>query len=373
MESSGIPDCNQDTAIEAFQIAMVQGSHFHSSLVKKTPTNMSKLNSRAQNYIRLEENEVTRQQRATLVTVENRPKERSSTPGAHRKPPTIEGRAPEKKSRTTERVTPLKVTLARLYHETKARNIFQIPPPIKQPMEQRDQNKYCAFHSNFGHLTNDCRSLRRQVEALIAKGELTKYLITPGQQRQQDRARAIPIAVIESHPVRVINTIHGRPEEDKQSGNSYRIQLKPAHKLRRIGEINTVDCKPNPAQVSFPKGDLRRLKLAADQIRPIKSPLVGFDGRRVEPTGVITLSVTATKRSLKENFVIVDIHPTYNLLMGQGWIHRMEGVPLTLHQVMRCISPNGQEVIDILGDQVTAKKCYHTTVYPSEKDKKLLK
>ncbi|XP_059627304.1 uncharacterized protein LOC132270114 [Cornus florida] len=127
-------------------------------------------------------------------------------------------------------------------------------------MEQRDQSKHCAFHSDFGRLTNDCRSLRRQVEALIAKGELTEYLITPGQPRQLDRARAIPKAAVESHPIWVINTIHGRLEEDEQSGNSYRIQLKQAHKLRRIGEINTVDCKPNPVQVSFHKDDLRRVQ-----------------------------------------------------------------------------------------------------------------
>ncbi|XP_059629844.1 uncharacterized protein LOC132272768 [Cornus florida] len=190
--------------------------------------------------------------------------------------------------------------------------------------------------------------------------------------------------MVENHHVRVINTIHGRPDEDEQSGNSYRIQLKQVHKLQRIGEINTVDYKPNLAQVSFHKGDLRRvqhphkdplvvsllvtnclvrrvlidpgsstniitkwtfdqLKLATNQIHPTRSPLVGFDGRRVEHTGVITLSVIATKRSLKENFVIVDIHPTYNLLMDRGRIHRMEGVPSTLHQVMRCVSPNERE------------------------------
>ncbi|XP_059663856.1 uncharacterized protein LOC132309581 [Cornus florida] len=368
MESSGIPDCNQNTAIEAFKIAMVQGSHFHSFLVKKTPTNMSELNSRAQNYIRLKENKVTRQQRVTLVTVENRPKERSNTSRVYREPPAIEGRAPKKNSRMVERIIPLKVTLARLNQETKARNIFQIPPPIRQPMEQRDQR----------------------------------------QQRQQDRTRVIPKATVENHHIRVINTIHGCPEEDEQSGNSYKIQLKQAHKLRKIGEINVVDYKPNPAQVSFHKGDLRRvqhphenplvvsllmvnclvrrvlidagssaniitkwtfdqLKLATNKIRPTRSPLVGFDGRIVEPIGVITLSVTAAKRFLKENFVIMDIHPTYNLLMGRGWIHRMEGVPSTLYQVMRYVSPNDQEVIDIWGDQVTAKKYYHMTIYPSDK------
>ncbi|XP_059668769.1 uncharacterized protein LOC132313843 [Cornus florida] len=117
------------------KIAMVQGTCFHSSLVKKTLANMSELNSRAQNYIRLEENEMTMQQRATLVTVKIRPKKHLSTSRAQREPPSIEGRALEKKSQIIEKVTPFKVTLARLYQETKGRNIFQIPPPIRQPME----------------------------------------------------------------------------------------------------------------------------------------------------------------------------------------------------------------------------------------------
>ncbi|XP_059658580.1 uncharacterized protein LOC132304897 [Cornus florida] len=156
--------------------------------------------------------------------------------------------------------------------------------------------------------------------------------------------------------------IHGRPEEDEQKENSYMIQLKQAHKLRRVGEINAVEYRLGFAQISFYEGDLNRvqhphedplmisliaanylvrrvlidlsssaniitkwtfdqLKLALDQVCPSGNPLVGFDGRKVEPIGVITLSVTAAKRNLKENFVIVDIHPTYNLLMGRGWIH----------------------------------------------------
>ncbi|XP_059650272.1 uncharacterized protein LOC132296043 [Cornus florida] len=316
MESSSILDCNQDMTIEAFKIAMVQGSRFHSSLVKKTPTNMSELNSRAQNYIRLEENEVTRQQKATLVTMESRPKERPSTSRVHREPLSIEERAPEKKSRTAERTTPLKVTLARLYQETK-------------------------------------------VEALIAKGELADYLINPGQQRQHERTRATLKAATENYHVQVINTIHSCTEEDEQPENSYKIQLKQTHKLRKISDINAIGYRPNPTQVSFQKEDLRRvqhphedtlvisllvanclvrrvfidlgnsaniitkwtsdqLKLAVDQIRPTRNPLVGFDGRRVEPIDVITLSVTASKKSLKENFVMLDIHPTYNLLMGRG-------------------------------------------------------
>ncbi|XP_059658968.1 uncharacterized protein LOC132305325 [Cornus florida] len=70
---------------------------------------------------------------------------------------------------------------------------------------------------------------------------------------------------------------------------------------------------------------------------------MGFDGTRVDPIGVIDLSVTAAKRTLKENFVLTEIHPSYNLIMGRGWIHQMNGVPSTLHQVMRCLSPGSKK------------------------------
>ncbi|XP_059627532.1 uncharacterized protein LOC132270372 [Cornus florida] len=104
-----------------------------------------------------------------------------------------------------------------------------------------------------------------------------------------------------------------------------------------------------------------QLEIASSSIRPTFSPLMGFDGTRVDPLGVIDLSVTAAKRTLKENFILTEIHPSYNLIMGRGWIHRMRGVPSTLYQVMRCLSPNEKEVINLWGDQVAAKECYMLT------------
>ncbi|XP_059635985.1 uncharacterized protein LOC132278194 [Cornus florida] len=55
----------------------------------------------------------------------------------------------EKRPREEELITPLKVTLARLYPENKDK--FRSPLPIRQHLEQRNQSKHCAFHSNFGH------------------------------------------------------------------------------------------------------------------------------------------------------------------------------------------------------------------------------
>ncbi|XP_059671105.1 uncharacterized protein LOC132316649 [Cornus florida] len=141
--------------------SLFTGTKFHTSLVKYSPPDMQTLNSRAQIYIRLEENVAHRAQHATLVTVENKPQERIPNSkilkSQHASTPITQ--APEKRQRIEEGFTPLRTTLARLFQENKIK--FTAPQPMKQPLEQRDKSKHCAYHRDYGHSTNDCRSLRR--------------------------------------------------------------------------------------------------------------------------------------------------------------------------------------------------------------------
>ena len=39
-----------------------------------------------------------------------------------------------------------------------------------------DKRKYCRFHKNHRHYTEDCRDLKEQKEELIWKGKLQKYV-----------------------------------------------------------------------------------------------------------------------------------------------------------------------------------------------------
>ncbi|XP_059639364.1 uncharacterized protein LOC132281707 [Cornus florida] len=111
------------------------------------------------------------------------------------------------------------------------------------------------------------------------------------------------------------------------------------------------------------------LEIKPKKLKPTGNPLLGFNGKCVEPIGIVELLVRAAERELMESFVVVEIHPSYNLLMGRWWIHRVQGVPLTLHWVMRCLSLNGNKVIDIHRDQVAAKECYSVTLKASGKGK----
>lgn len=113
--------------------------------------------------------------------------------------------------------------------------------------------------------------------------------------------------------------------------------------------------------------------LAKEDIVPIDTPLVGFDGSSMVPLGTIKADVIARERLLAVEFVVVDAMSPYNVIIGRSWIHRMRGVPSTWHQVMRCIADDGS-IVDIRGDQPSARKCFNVDFKnaPTQKELKLL-
>ncbi|XP_059668903.1 uncharacterized protein LOC132313992 [Cornus florida] len=262
MEASEIADYHPATAIETFKLVMIKGTKFHTSLVKYSPLDIQTLNAKAQIYIRLEENIAHRAQHATLVTVENKPRERipNSKIQKSQRASTPIAQAPEKRQRIKEGFTPLRTTLARLFQENKMK--FTTPQPIKQPLEQRDKSKHCTYHRDYGHSTSDCRFLRRQVENMIARGELADYLIT----KEYAKPREVYPHKVEGTQVKVIHAIHGRSEDDQESKGVYRSRLRAAHKLRKISLVNAIAL--GNISIGFGDGDLSRVQL------PYEDPLV---------------------------------------------------------------------------------------------------
>ena len=84
---------------------------------------------------------------------------------------------------------------------------------------------------------------------------------------------------------------------------------------------------------------------------------------------MVTLTVQVAAKPLEVEFVVIDAKFGYNAIIGRGWIHEMEGVASTLHQVMRCHLPDGTKTIDIRGDQLTAQRCYNIATYEESSSK----
>ena len=69
---------------------------------------------------------------------------------------------------------------------------------------------------------------------------------------------------------------------------------------------------------------------------------------------------------LEVKFLVVDTLSAMNVIMGREWIHAVKGVVSTLHQVMRCQSPNGLYTIDNKRYQSQSRICYNMEIQVEE-------
>ena len=104
---------------------------------------------------------------------------------------------------------------------------------------------------------------------------------------------------------------------------------------------------------------LQRMGVVEELIRPMSTHIYAFDGTKVNPIGTIDLPVYAADRILTVKFFIVDTQSTVNAIMGREWIHLIKGVMSTLHQVLRCQSPDKTYIIDIKGDPMKDHWCFN--------------
>nr|GEU34611.1 reverse transcriptase domain-containing protein [Tanacetum cinerariifolium] len=64
---------------------------------------------------------------------------------------------------------------------------FQPPLPIVTPVEKRSSNKFCDFHNDKGHSTNECMQLIKYIEELVRAGKLSHLIKEIKQGRDQSK------------------------------------------------------------------------------------------------------------------------------------------------------------------------------------------
>ncbi|XP_070682894.1 uncharacterized protein [Malus domestica] len=396
-EMSTLEECDSHTAALAFREGVLPGTKMRRSLIETPPLDMREVMARADGIIRLEEKELIQSKRATATIAASL----ADTTALTLKP-TAQPR--QERSRLDRPNTKLTVSMGKNFYENKGKGIFRAQIPIRTPLEKQDRNKMCAHHNDFGHTTNDCQSLRNQVEAILKKGMLSQYHIESRDEHKNDgRLQAVTGNIGTDKRLLDINIIHGGPEPSEGREVRYRSQRREAEKSRHVHNITsapeTSKALDNFRVISFSQKDLegiqfphndalvvmlcvansrvkrvmidggsstyvlfwstfRRMKLDEKEIRPNPTHIYAFEGTKARPIGDVTLLVTAAGKTLFITFVIIDAPSAYNAIMGRDWIHRMDGEASTRCQVMRCLSTDGQTTIDIKGDQLEARKCY---------------
>ncbi|XP_056697802.1 uncharacterized protein [Spinacia oleracea] len=220
---------------------------------------------------------------------------------------------------------------------------------MKSPTESRDPKLYYQFHEDIGHETKDCRSLKRALDALAAKGHLKNYLQknTHGSGKRHYKKNKSPTSVGEGNQtdggfVTVISggPASGGPTMRGQRDNTRRLEhvmmsgKLPMDTFPRIeiceshgGRIATSHDDPLVRRIFVDTGsssDIMSVEclscLAHDPktIEKIHYPIIGYEGSGIHPVGVISLSVRIRGRNdgrkKNVNFLIVKDLTAYNVI-----------------------------------------------------------
>ncbi|XP_073290538.1 uncharacterized protein [Primulina huaijiensis] len=421
-----VPSATPDILISAFTQGL-RGGDFFKSLVKKPPTTFEELLARAEKYMNVEEVQMARKSEpkaSVKATRDVRPTNLVPRVGRF-EPPTLLGQFAA--------YTPLKVNKSRALELCDERQLIRRPRSSDRGPRNPRSERYCGFHKDYGHTTDECHHLNQEIERIIqGDPEMKAILASPGgghrpakrtrEESDPERRRAPnqrenfqnanpnmrKTEPREQPPRGVINMISGGPTD----GDSNRARKASSRRLENM-EISSLGIRSGP-MISFVPEDMKgvadphndalviRAMIANDEVarifvdsgssvnvlfkeamdqmdlgeytvEPISTALFGFTGHAILPLGVINIPFSLgsgdTRKTRIINFVIVDAPSSYNAIMGRPAMAAFMAIASALHQKIKF--PVGEAVGEVKGDQKISRKCYVEEVRVEQKSAKI--
>ena len=190
------------------------------------------------------------------------------------------------------------------------------PEKMKGDSNKRNRNKYCRFHRDYGHDTDECFDLKQQIENLIKQGKLRSFL---GRDHRDEKQKG-KMKESTRPPLGEIRIIIGGSSTG-QSSKSKKAYLKVVQSVqlsrqslraRSTDEQAITFTDEDAKRIHHPHDDalvislliadyitrrvlvdngssadilyypaFQQMRLGRDQLRPVNSPLVGFGGMKV--------------------------------------------------------------------------------------------
>ena len=96
------------------------------------------------------------------------------------------GKRKDEKAPRTVKFTPLAMPVDKILAQIKDKHYLKWLRPLHSSPNVRDKKKYCCFHKDHNHYTEDCKDLKEQIEELIQKGKLQRFVKKGEHSRSRD-------------------------------------------------------------------------------------------------------------------------------------------------------------------------------------------
>ncbi|GKV40302.1 hypothetical protein SLEP1_g47964 [Rubroshorea leprosula] len=324
--------------------------------------------------------------------------------------------------------TPFNLPRSQIFMQIKNKMDLQRPGPMRTAAATRDHTRYCDFHQDHGHTTEQCNSLRSELESLAQKGMMNEYIQRVEQPRfvreqgtQHQGVRNPPNRQGVGYqqappplppPARVIHMITGGLEVGGLSSKQRKLYVREVKHQNRTQKRKFDDAEWKSQPITFTSADLETVvtphndplvtsvtinscevqrvlvdtgsapdimyfhcfeSLGIDPalLQRYDGPIYGFNNQPVPVEGVLTMNVAfGSGRSYVTytvRFLVVKMASFFNAVIGRPTLTEIQAVVSQSHLCMKFPTLTG--IATLRGNQEVAKHCYITSVTQPQKDK----
>ncbi|XP_076895161.1 uncharacterized protein LOC143547678 [Bidens hawaiensis] len=194
-EALEIPNLDVSTAVEALKMGLQKDSQFYQDLVMTPCRNLDEVQNRALRLIRLEEDQMIQDQLNTPTKNEFQDRRqgsyyRNNNSKPYSKPNNQKINVVEEEEDDEDclKISNYCFSVDMGGVMLVVRNLgdkARWPRKNEKAPAPKDKSKWCTFHEDFGHMTEECIALRKEIRYLLGKGYL-KELFGRKKSRTQD-------------------------------------------------------------------------------------------------------------------------------------------------------------------------------------------
>ena len=189
---------NEKIAASTFKMGLPEDSELRDSLTKKPPKGMRQLIRRIEEYKRLDDDQLQSKGKAPIMNCPRQGGFLLRSRGVLR--------IQEPEAQVVEVNVTFKEPVHRIVDRIKNEPYFRWPNKMGGDPSRRNQNLYCTYHRDKGHMIEQCRVLKDHLRQLVKARYLKEFVAYSGDrgtgQGTQQRGNPLP------SPLGVIEVIH---------------------------------------------------------------------------------------------------------------------------------------------------------------------